>query len=281
MPAVSPHESGGRTGSGAAAASAGAPAGPPEPSGGSGTVSGGGSQVGGSVANGGASAAGGGSNAAGGGTAGGDNAGGSNAAAGTGGGSPCQAEIELCDGTDNDCDGDADEGDACPETCSGFAGVDSAYMFCLEPSTFSAARSACNDAGMRLAWVETAEENQFLLQQGAELSGVEPGEVGHGEDQDQMRLGGTDQEEEGSWRWVDDEPGPLFWQQASNARQPWQGEVTDGLFANWSEERPNQDLASSSEDCLVMELEDGGDGQAGEWNDVGCSTRHPFLCEVP
>jgi hypothetical protein len=275
MPAVSPSETGGTSGSGGSAPSAGAPAGPAEASGGSG----GANLVGGSNA--GASAAGGGGNTTGGATTGGDNAGGNHAAAGKGGSSSCQADVERCDGTDNDCDGDADEGDACPENCSGFAGLDSTYMFCLDPSTASAAQSACNDAGMRLSWVETADENQFLLEHGAKLSGVEPGEVGHGEDQDQMRLGGSDQEEEGRWHWVAAEPGPLFWKQTSNARQPWQGEVADGLFANWSEERPNQDVLSSSEDCLVMELEDGGDGNAGEWNDVGCSTRHPFVCETP
>jgi hypothetical protein len=278
MPAVSPAETGG-TGLGGAAASAGAPVGPPEPSGGTGAASGGGLQTGGSAMNGGSSTTGGGTT--GGGTTGGGNAGGSSAGIGTGGKPSCQSDIERCDGMDNDCDGAADEGDTCPADCFGFGSLDSAYMFCLEPSTASAARSACNDAGMRLAWVETADENQFLLEHGAKLSGVEPGEVGHGEDQDQMRLGGTDQEEEGRWCWVADEPGPVFWQQTQNARQPWQGEVTAGMFANWSEERPNQDLLTSNENCLVMELEDGGDGNAGEWNDVVCSDRYPFVCEVP
>jgi hypothetical protein len=273
MPAVSPAETGG-AGPGGAVASAGAPVGPPEPSGGTGAASGGGIQTGGSATNGGSSASGGG-------TTGGGNAGGSSAGIGTGGTPSCQPDVELCDGSDNDCDGAVDEGDVCPADCFGFGSLDSAYMFCLEPSTGAGARSACNDAGMRLAWVETADENQFLLEHVAKLSGVEPGETGHGEDQDQVRLGGTDQEEEGSWYWIAAEPGPLFWQQLSNSREPWQGEVTGGLFANWSEERPNQGGSGSGEDCLVMELEDGGDGNAGEWNDIACSESHPFVCEVP
>ena len=288
MPAVSPPETGG-TGSGGPAASAGAPDGQqPESSGGSAATSGGGTQTGGSLANGGASVATGGNKASGGDTSGG-NIGGTNGGTGTGGTAPCPSDVENCDGADNDCDGDTDEGDACPDDCFGFVGVDSAYMFCTEPSTGAAARSACNDAGMRLAWVETADENQFLLEHVAKLSGVEPGDTGHGEDQDQVRLGGTDQEEEGSWYWIAGEAGPLFWQRASRATEPWQGEVTAGLFANWSEQRPNQGLSgsgsssssSSSEDCLVMELEDGGDGKAGEWNDIVCSEEHPFVCEVP
>jgi hypothetical protein len=286
-PAVSLPETGGSGGAGEVPSAGGDGGEPlPDPTGGATASSGGMSHTAGTA---GAEAMGGtangGSEASGGSTSGGSSGGGSGGAGApsTGGAPTCSAEAERCDGADNDCNGEVDEGDACPDDCQGFSS-DAAghYVFCNDSVSASDADEICDDIGMRLAWVETEQENQSLLDALCQLMGVDPSDTSsNGEEQAQVRIGGSDQDDEGVWTWVSEaEAGPTFWKQESNADEPWQGAAIDGMFANWSEERPNQG-GSSGEDCLVMELENGDDGAAGEWNDVGCSTRHPFVCERP
>jgi len=198
----------------------------------------------------------------------------------TGGAPACEPHTERCDGVDNDCDGETDEGKACPEGCEGFSDQSGKYMLCTEDATTATASTTCSKQEMHLAWVETANENQFLLETISKLMNVDPTHTASGDDQAQVRLGGTDQEDDGIWSWTAAEQGPTFWKQSANAEEPWEGEAASGMFANWSERRPNEG-GSSGEDCLVMTLENGDDGDAGQWNDVGCATRHPFVCEVP
>lgn len=201
----------------------------------------------------------------------------STAGTSTGGGPSCEAHEEVCDGSDNDCDGEIDES-TCPNGCRGFRGADSVYMFCDTPRATPASRKQCNSADMRLAWVETASENQFLLEAVAQLMNVDPNEFAEDDEPARVRLGANDQRDEGIWLWYDLEEGPVFWE--GDQWEPGEGEAVDGLFANWAEGHPNSDVLNT-DDCLLLQLQGGDDHDAGEWIDVGCSTEHPFVCEVP
>ena len=64
---------------------------------------------------------------------------------------PCSANIELCDGLDNDCDQAVDEGAACAVDCAGFALADHGYMFCSASVPRDVAADRCELEGMRLA----------------------------------------------------------------------------------------------------------------------------------
>lgn len=190
-------------------------------------------------------------------------------AVGGGGGGACVPSSEICDGLDNDCDAQIDER-GCTSACTGFAIQGRGYMYC--GSRLRAALGElnyCAPQGMHLAWIETAEENAALVQALTEIageapsSGSEPG----------VSIGGTDIESEGEWLWG--AQGTAFWEGGPD------GEPVGRSFANWSEDRPNNDGSLGGEDCAVLLLEDGVDGDAGEWNDVQCSNPHQFLCEQP
>jgi hypothetical protein len=120
---------------------------------------------------------------------------------------------------------------------------------------------------MRLAWIETAEENAALLEALGPLtmSGIlTRGAV-------DARIGATDAEEEGEWYWIE---GSHFWSGDAD------GEAVSGAWANWSRLRPN-DNGSIGEDCAAFLIDKPDDGLPGEWNDVPCSEDHPFVCELP
>jgi hypothetical protein len=194
----------------------------------------------------------------------------------TGGKPACDPAPELCDGVDDDCDGEMDDG-ACPSGCHGFTLVDSRYMFCAGNVDEVQAHERCRDEGMHLAWIETEGENAALADKLAALMDVDPDAFAD-EDQAQVRIGGTDKPEEGVWLW--EEPGEslVFWEHERGG-ETYEGAVTSGYFANWAEERPNGSSGQGNEDCLVLEVQDGSDGDAGQWNDIFCTDKYPFLCE--
>jgi hypothetical protein len=207
---------------------------------------------------------------------------GASSGSGVGGAEPCVAADEICDGSDNDCDGDQDEGAVCADGCHGFRALDMAYMVCPSAAALSLSRSTCTDHGMHLAWVESDEENQALLHAIAKIMNVDPASTAPGETQAQVRFGASDLQEEGHWFWswgADDARIPFWEHDDSLLSAAWEGSAVDGRYSNWSQRRPN-DGAGIGEDCLVMELQNGVDGDAGQWNDVECGTLQSFVCEL-
>ena len=69
------------------------------------------------------------------------------------------AATETCDGVDEDCDGDRDNGSVCPCAVQNNGGH--AYMFCTTSQSWSNARSTCNSYGYDLLTIDDATENAW------------------------------------------------------------------------------------------------------------------------
>lgn len=235
----------------------------------------GGKTSGGSLATGGTPATGG--VVAGGAASGGDSSGGTSvggvASGGSGGASGgaggCSSkQTERCDGIDNDCNSKVDELKACPDKCTGFTLGGHGYMVCDLELNATKASALCEEQGMRLAWIESADENAGLLKfiAGLDTSGRGGGIL-------EVSIGASDAAKEGQWHWV--EGGPAFWEGGAK------GSAVSGAYANWGQGRPNNALSLSGEDCAVLVIDKPDDGDPGEWDDVVCSSTYGVLCETP
>jgi hypothetical protein len=169
---------------------------------------------------------------------------------------------ERCNGHDDNCDEVIDEL-ACNSTingttgCSGFVVAslpDHGYMLCTSGrKDWSHARDACVAQGMRLAWLDSADENTEVSKKVDALSG-----------EAEVLFGATDAADEGEWLWFG---GDQFWQGNQY------GESVDGLFNNWAEGTPNND--NGGEDCVVL------NPMTTFWGDRICSATYAYLCEEP
>lgn len=207
-------------------------------------------------------------------TGGNGGAGGTEAAGGMGGnagtgGASCTPTDEVCDGADNDCDDDVDEGGTCPEGCVGANFEKHRYLFCDRPRasagnsqparSWRQAMQYCQNRDLNLALIESDEENAFIYETLVRL------DLGG-----DVWMGATDQEDEELWSWAvgdDSDDWIPFYDQADH-------EPIDDAFNDWRSGEPNDD---GGEDCGIFE-DLGGDEWA--WDDRDCQTQFElFVCE--
>jgi len=192
-------------------------------------------------------------------TSGGPNAGGVASDGGDGGAGgapepPCQPTTEVCNGHDDDCDGGVDEFGVCPVGCSGFVLEDGAtvgYMYCTARKDFAKAREACTAQAMRLAWLDSASENQAVSEHLDALG-----------DDAEVLIGATDQVKEGDWLWYG---GTMFW------KGNQYGSAVNGAFVAWAPGVP--DSFGGNEDCAIV------NPTSQRWSDRSCSQALSYLCE--
>jgi hypothetical protein len=164
-----------------------------------------------------------------------------------------------------------DEGNACAADCAGFALEGRGYMFCSASVVRDVAADRCELEGMRLAWIESDAENEFLV------DSIAAADVPAPEDDEILAyIGANDSATEGTWIWrgrgaIAD--GFQFWQGA-NA-----GNAVNGSYESWSPGEPNN--TDDDENCGVLSVFGGNNRAPGNWDDRDCDSALPFVCEVP
>ena len=178
-----------------------------------------------------------------------------------GGAAGCVTSTERCNGHDDDCDDLVDElicNSSANNTtgCTGFTlspESDHGYMLCTNaPKDWTHAQNICAGQDMRLAWLESSEENAAVAATIKKLTS------------DDILFGATDQGREGDWIWSGN-GGFQFWR--GNAS----GGAAAGAFNAWTFNTPND--ANSGEDCAVL------NPSTAEWGDRSCNATYAFVCE--
>lgn len=148
---------------------------------------------------------------------------------------------EVCNAQDDTCDGEIDEGGACPCPVETFEGR--AFAFCTEvglpfDATWNIANQACGAAGYSLASIHSEAEDDFVTETAASYSSGT------------WWIGLNDRRSEGNYQWSDGSPFD---------------------YEGWDTGEPNN---AGNEDCGELRT-------TGGWNDVSCFAGRPFICATP
>jgi hypothetical protein len=108
-----------------------------------------------------------------------------------------------------------------------------AYVIVSQPVTWAAARDDCAARGGHLATITSAEEQSFIVRESSQA----------------LWIGGSDLEQEGTFRWVTGEP---------------------FAFTAWVAREP--DDYNGQSDCVNLGLDKG-------WHDRICDEPNPYVCE--
>lgn len=151
---------------------------------------------------------------------------------------------ETCNATDDNCDGEIDEG-TCDE-CERRELGGSIYLLCMDILDWANAGAWCRARGYDLVIIDSAAEDTWLW---GEVSDLYLGD---------WWLGMSDVATEGTYLWVD-------------GSVAWAGGGPVG-YSNWRYDAPY-----NTTDRNCCELDGGYDG---EWVDSFCDVEQPFVCEL-
>ncbi|MAA79990.1 MAG: hypothetical protein CL916_12115, partial [Deltaproteobacteria bacterium] len=150
---------------------------------------------------------------------------------------------EVCDGIDNNCNGDIDSNSLCRNElsyCRLRRRQGSSYLFCRANRTWSVAKGECASLGYHLVTINDSGEDSWI-----------DGQIQNFSSSHRWWIGYNDITLEDYWDW----DGPY------------------GIYTNWSTGEPND--AGSGEDCVLL-----NQTSSGGWHDASCSTSTYFVCEA-
>jgi len=190
----------------------------------------------------------------------------------SGGSAGSCGSTERCDGTDNDCDGDADEGAVCPVGCDAERYADHVYLLCdysdqSDYVDYDQATDWCAAAGatldldlvFELARIESSGENTFAKAWIANTSGA-----------GMIWLGANDLDDERTWVWGRGNAAVQFFTESPQGG----GMPYMGAYDDFADGRPGSGNGAD-EDCGAFDSD-----FAWQWNDLACNRgRRGFLCE--
>jgi len=132
-----------------------------------------------------------------------------------------------------------------PDTCcaAGTTHCGPAYTLMHEELSWSDANAACRAAGMELASVHSAEENDALLATVASNT---------------VWIGGSDSAYKGTW--------------------VWSPSGTPLSYTNWASGQP--DNSGGTQDCLAFNYQLYVTN-SGKWDDQSCTGTKKYVCQIP
>ncbi|GAB4296591.1 MAG: hypothetical protein Kow0090_11720 [Myxococcota bacterium] len=154
-------------------------------------------------------------------------------------------QVEECNGQDDNCDGELNEGNVCGCPMGIYNGK--LYLFCQGGNTWQNARNYCTGFDFDLVVMDDAAENTYVSNN-----------IG-----DRSWIGFSDVAVEGTFTWVDGTVGYIHVPQQFFT------------YTNWNGGEPND--AGGGEDCTEMYP---SWWAGGIWNDMPCGTGLWFVCET-